>query len=861
MSSSNVTKVRQNRALFGGCQGPAGTAGPAGPAGPIGPSGETGPAGPQGDQGPQGNQGPQGDTGLTGPTGMTGPAGVDGIASNTGATGPSGSQGDTGDTGPTGATGLRGYTGDTGPQGPTGDTGPTGATGPRGYTGDTGPQGPTGDTGPTGPTGPRGYTGDTGPQGPTGDTGPTGPTGARGYTGDTGPQGETGPTGDIGPTGPTGSTGPMGPTGPAGLDGSAASTGATGPTGPTGMTGPAGLDGTATSTGATGPTGPTGLQGDAGPTGLQGDAGPTGLQGDAGPTGLQGDAGPTGLQGDAGPTGLQGDAGPTGLQGDAGPTGPTGPTGLQGDPGLQGDTGPQGFQGDPGLQGDTGPTGPAGEPAVFVGTYSSYAALLAAYPTPGYNTNYFAFVSDGDPTVFYAYNQDESGWGTNAPIYLPVGPTGSTGPQGIQGSLVPIGNTLRVDAVYGNDTAAAASRYDTAFLTIGAAIALIASGEHILLSAGTYNESITIPNGVSIRGASVQTCIIRKTSVTTDTTLVTMGENSRLEDVTMQLTSAGHHTLKGIVFSGTTTVNAKLRTSVVTVNNSSASSVGTSTVIGVECNGTGTLGSASFSFNSLKGSTINVYSNGGGVKRGILVSGTNIVTTRDLNVYVAQPATTTSTGSYVGVETNDTSDTGSIQLRTTTIGTVTPTVGQSYTASDILQTRPINILQPTYLASAGIQVGPGTDLVTKTAGSKGFSTYIYPVTVYYGLKGLIKDASTPAYLWPGTQAIANNAFPDPGTPAAYYRIQQPVLLSGIWTSLTIAPGSTNSVVFLVRYTPVGGSITNTVFTTTITGTNLEGSFYDGSLSLNAGDRIHLYMTYTGGNANTAHDVSVQLDMF
>jgi hypothetical protein len=72
----------------------------------------------------------------------------------------------------------------------------------------------------------------------------------------------------------------------------------------------------------------------------------------------------------------------------------------------------------------------------------------------------------------------------------------------------------------------------------------------------------------------------------------------------------------------------------------------------------------------------------------------------------------------VGVETNDTSDTGSIQLRTTTVGVTTPTAGQSYTASDILQTNPTTIDNPSYLASAGIQIGPGVDLVTKSAGGK-----------------------------------------------------------------------------------------------------------------------------------------------
>ncbi len=523
-----------------------------------------------------------------------------------------------------------------------------------------------------------------------------------------------------------------------------------------------------------------------------------GCSGPTGPTG------PQGIQGNIGPTGpqgIQGDTGPQGIQGDTGPQGIQGDTGPQG---IQGDTGPQG------IQGDTGPTGPTGPQGI----------------------------------------QGDTG---------PQGPTGPTGPQGL---LVPIGNTLRVDAVYGNDTTATANRYTAPFLTINAALAVVTSGEHIMVGAGIYNESITIPSGISIRGSSTQTCIIRKINVTADTTLVSMGENSRLEDVTLQLTSSGHHTLKGIVFGGTTTTTAKLRTTVLTVNNASASSGGTSNVTGVECNGTGALGSASFSFNSLKGSTINVYSNGGGNKRGILVSNTNIVTTRDLNVYVAQPTSTASTGSYVGVETNDSANTGSIQMRSTTIGTVTPSNGHSYTASDILQTTPATITNPAYLASPGIQIGPGTDLVSKTAGAKGFSTYVYPTVIYYGLKGQIKTGTNGAYLWPGTQAISNIVFPDPGTPPAYYRIQQPALLSGMWCSLTISPGTGNNVTLLVRHTPIStGTITNTVFTVSFSNSQTEGSFYNGSVTLNAGDKLHLYITYTGDNANLAHDISTQLDLF
>ena len=418
-----------------------------------------------------------------------------------------------------------------------------------------------------------------------------------------------------------------------------------------------------------------------------------------------------------------------------------------------------------------------------------------------------------------------------------------------------------VDSVNGNDSTASVGGLP--YLTVNAAISAVTSGQTVWVLPGTYNLSagITIPTGVSIRGVSLQTCTIQMLDVSQNTVLVTMGENTRLEDITLKLTSAGHYALTCILFGGTTTATAKLRTSVVTVDNSAASSGGTSTVLAALCNGTGSLGVATFSFNCIKGSTLNVYSNGAGTKRGILVNNTNVMSTRDTNIYVAQPTSTASTGSYVCIETNDSNNTGSIQLRSTTIGCVVPTAGQSYTASDILQTTPATITNPTYLASPGIQIGPGTDLVTKTAGTKGFSTYIYPITVYYGLKGSLKDGSI-GYLWPGTQAVANNVFPDPGTPAAYYRIQQPCLLSGMYTALTTAPSGSNTVTILVRHTPIStGTITDTVFTVTFTGTDKIKTFYNSSLTLNTGDQIHVYCTLSSGPSNVAHDLTVQLDIF
>ena len=344
--------------------------------------------------------------------------------------------------------------------------------------------------------------------------------------------------------------------------------------------------------------------------------------------------------------------------------------------------------------------------------------------------------------------------------------------------------------------------------------------------------------------------------VTSNTTLLTMGENTRVEDLNLNLTSSDHYTLKGIVFGGTTSTTAKIRTCLVTVDNSASSYTGTSNVYGVECSGTGGLTSSSFSFNCLKGSTVNVKSNGNGNKRGIIINNSNVVTTRDLNIYVAAPPGPTGfTGSYVGVETNDIGGTGSIQMRSTTVGTVKPTGTQGYINSDILQSQPIIITNPTYLASSGIQIGPGTDLVTKSAGGKAFSTYVYPTTLFYGVIG---NNNRDGYLWPGT-VLSSGSYPDQTTPAARYMIQQPLILAGISASLNSAGGGASVVITVCKNASTGGSLSNpTVFTITLSSATLNKSFYNGSVDFSSGDYISVFISISGGIVT---DLSVQLDIF
>ena len=183
-----------------------------------------------------------------------------------------------------------------------------------------------------------------------------------------------------------------------------------------------------------------------------------------------------------------------------------------------------------------------------------------------------------------------------------------------------------------------------------------------------------------------------------------------------------------------------------------------------------------------------------------------------------------------------------------------------------MQTTPATLTNPTYLASAGIQLGPGTDLVTKTAGLKAASVYVYPTTVFYGLRGNIKNATeSTGYLWPGNAPFVNGTagqdipYPDISSTPAYYRIQQPCILLGMSLSLTIVPVTGNFQI-KVRVTPSGGTIADVPsYTHTFTvGSPAMYSYYSSSANFNTGDYIHVQVIYT---STDCHDLTVQLNLF
>lgn len=524
-------------------------------------------------------------------------------------------------------------------------------------------------------------------------------------------------------------------------------------------------------------------------------------------------------------------------------------------------------------------------------------------------------------------------------------------------ALPHMGNVVVVDQVNGNDTTGAVNALPfktvNAAITYVAGIALPAGGVTVWVMPGSYTltAGITLRDTCSMRGLSLQTTKLTwAASVPGGTaTMLTMGENTRVEDLSLTLTSAEATTnLVGVALPGTTSVTSKLRTSVVTVDNSGLAVGTTTNVYGVLCSGTGSLGLATFSFNMLKGSTLNVKSNGAGNKFGLYMpsSSASQISARDMNIYVAAPTTATSTGLYVGIYTDN--QNSQVQIRTTSIagspypapltkipvllrtdanvaltgnptiqgvtltsgnrvlvaaqtvgtqngiyavdgpagawtrtvdyaagsaalgayvfvdggtythtgwecttvgnvGAVALTFTQRYAGSDILQNAP-----QAGAGTNGIQIGPGTDLITRTAGNHAFTTYVTPTTLIYGLQGNVQNATR--YLWPGVQAGADAT-------QIFYRFQQQTILQGMFVNVRTASGGADSftVTVLRSTTGTSGSGTPTAMTVTLAGAATSATNSLSSVDFEQGDYLCVQIASTA--PGLAADVTVELDLF
>lgn len=382
------------------------------------------------------------------------------------------------------------------------------------------------------------------------------------------------------------------------------------------------------------------------------------------------------------------------------------------------------------------------------------------------------------------------------------------------GQIVPsFGNTIRVDQVYGDDSSGEINGLP--FLTISAALAAADPGDFVWIFPGIYNESIAIPAGVTVVGIASNAVTIQQIGVTDTTDLVTMGENSQLQNVTLQLTSDADVQLRGIVFPGTTSATANVFFAQLTVDNSGATAP-TSNIYGVHSNGTGL---PTIEVSAVHSSSINVNTNGSGTARGILVDTANGFNVNDTDILVTGSGTNS-----IGVETNDP---GAAFVATSS--------NISGTTADISQTL------------GSLTVG-STNLVNSNANNLGFSTNFIPGTILWAdpTYPLILFG-TPLYMRPGTSP--SNISGD-----IFLPVSQQFLAKSLSVNAAYPPGGTETTTWTIRR---NGN--DTPVTVTLTGDQVQNVSGNVSAHFDQGDQLSIRIDLSA-NADTG-DVIVILDTY
>lgn len=376
------------------------------------------------------------------------------------------------------------------------------------------------------------------------------------------------------------------------------------------------------------------------------------------------------------------------------------------------------------------------------------------------------------------------------------------------------GNVLRVDQIYGNDSIAPTNKFGFPFRTINGAISNVSPSQTIHILPGTYNETIIIPANIAIRGENTQTVTIQSANSTSNTTLVTMGSNSRLEDVTMTIHSSNAVDLIGINYPTGTSLSSKLRTSVLNV---SSTGTGNRSTIGIYSGGTSALSYTTSQ--AVRATTVNVRSQGNGLTRALYVTDSNRFTTRDTNFSALGV-------SSIGVETMNVSS--FVELKQCSVN------GEVY---DINRT------------SGTLQLS-STDLINATANGNSFSVNTEPSPIFFGVTGNISDGTK--NLMPGT-LLHNDLTGTFGLPFP----QRLIVFQGLFTSRTPLTGGQTAQYHLHKNTTAGAPF----MIATLNSANQTVRVQDRSETFNAvSDRLIVELT-TSGNIGNSTDLFCALALY
>ena len=415
------------------------------------------------------------------------------------------------------------------------------------------------------------------------------------------------------------------------------------------------------------------------------------------------------------------------------------------------------------------------------------------------------------------------------------------------------GKVLRVDSLYGNDTTALTNQYSFPFSTISVAMSVASTSDMIYLLPGTYNETVVFRSTISIRGANTNSVTIQKANVTADTTLVKMNRNTRLEDVTLNLTSQSVLATKliGVEISSCQTY-AKLRTTVINVNNSGLTTNGTPTnLYGIYSSGHSSTLQYSGA-DDVERTTINVIGAGTGNKRCVYNDDSNRIQLRNCSLFCTDTMNASYTGgSFIGIETVNSNSI--VAIKTSSVNGSHYTNGGT-TSADVCQT-------------AGQIDVFNSDLINRNANNRGVVINSSQLLYSMGVAGVLSNKpgqggttwGGATYLVPGTISFTGNAG-DPIT--SYYPIRTPViaLLTTFSFQAATGPGSNNgSNISSFATLAVNGTILPQ-FTLVLNAMVSTNYLSTSTIRLGANDNFGVYLSTSQSNTSMTYPV-VNLSLY
>ena len=119
-------------------------------------------------------------------------------------------------------------------------------------------------------------------------------------------------------------------------------------------------------------------------------------------------------------------------------------------------------------------------------------------------------------------------------LYLTTGTSGSIIANGVD--LLSYSQTVWYVSSYGNDATGDGRRIQSAFATITKALSVALSGDVVFVEAGTYTEvfPMTIPQGVTVKGAGLRAVIVNPTGPTKNNTAFLVNGETNICDLSVQ---------------------------------------------------------------------------------------------------------------------------------------------------------------------------------------------------------------------------------------------------------------------------------------------------------------------------------------